>query len=144
MTVHCFLCSHELAETSIKFRINDLTTTGLLVPQEMTDEDIMCMNCFNSRLENPETNPNKSRIYTLVEIAKKEMDKDVIDVDSTLDKLDNEMNRWSLSESVKGSVLVEVMNIIELDMADRSSVLAAINQMRGLLPQPFETGKKKI
>jgi hypothetical protein len=52
--------------------------------------------------------------------------------------MDNEMNKWSLSESVKTAYLVEVMDVIEIAIHDESNKLSAINQIRRMLALNFD------
>ena len=50
MAQACVLCSMEIGNTSLVFKKSDLTINGLLVPNQMTEGDVMCVNCFNQRL----------------------------------------------------------------------------------------------
>ena len=99
----------------------------------MKEEDVMCVHCFNQMLRSRQTNINKNRIDTLVEILQKEMLKNEINVDSVLEKLDKEMELWSLSEPVKTFYLVEVIDIIEIAAQYQTSTLETVNQIRNLL-----------
>jgi len=83
----CFLCN-----TSLIFKKSDLTINNLLVPNQMTEGDVLCVNCFNQRLESPKTNTSKARIDKLVNILEKEMDENKVNIDSVLQRLDTEMN----------------------------------------------------
>jgi len=111
----------------------------LVVPTQMKDDDVICVHCFNDRLKSPTTNISKNRIGSLVDILQKEMDKNQIDIDSILEKLDKEMELWSLSESVKTFYLVEVMNIIEIAVQTQSNKIATVNQIRNLLSLSFDS-----
>jgi len=133
MAQTCFLCGLEVRNTSLIFKKSDLTINGLQVPEEMTEGNILCVNCFDQRLKSPKTNLNKTRIDKLVNILQKEMDKNEINVNSILERLDTEMNSWSLSEPVKTFYLVQVMDIIEVAIQDESEKFSAINQIRKML-----------
>ena len=73
----------------------------------------------------------------LVNIFEKEMDKNEVNVDSILERLDTEMNGWSLSEPVKTTYRVQVMDIIEVAIPDESENFSAINQIRNMLSLNF-------
>ena len=137
MTQVCFLCNMEIGNTSLIFKKSDLTINGLVVPDQMTEGDVLCVNCFDQRLKNPKTNTSKARIDKLVNIFEKEMDKNEVNVDSILERLDTEMNGWSLSEPVKTAYLVQVMDIIEVAIPDESENFSAINQIRKMLSLNF-------
>jgi len=134
----CVLCSIEIGNTSLVFKKSDLTINSLIVPNQMTEKDVVCVNCFNQILKNPKTNTNRARIDILVNILEKEMDKNEVNIDSILDKMDIEMNKWSLSEPVKTAYLVEVMDVIEVAIYDESSKRTAINQIRKILSLNFD------
>jgi len=138
MTQVCFLCNMEIGNTSLIFKKSDLTINGLVVPDQMTEGDVLCVNCFDQRLKNPKTNTSKARIDKLVNIFEKEMDKNEVNVDSILERLDTEMNGWSLSEPVKTAYLVQVMDIIEVVIPDESEKFSAINQIRKMLSLNFD------
>lgn len=138
MTQVCFLCNMEIGNTSLIFKKSDLTINGLVVPDQMTEGDVLCVNCFDQRLKNPKTNTSKARIDKLVNIFEKEMDKNEVNVDSILERLDTEMNGWSLSEPVKTAYLVQVMDIIEVAIPDESENFSAINQIRKMLSLNFD------
>ncbi len=89
-------------------------------------------------LRSRQTNINKNRIDTLVEILQKEMLNNEINIDSILEKLDQEMEKWSLSEPVKTFYLVEVMDIIEIAAQYQTSKLETVNQIRNLLSLDFD------
>ncbi len=133
MVQACFLCNQDVGNTSLVFKKSDLTINGLQVPVEMTEGNILCVNCFDQRLKSPKTNLSKARIDKLVNILEKEMDKNKINVDSVLKMLDTEMDSWSLSEPVKTFYLVQVMDIIEVAIQDESKKFSAINQIRKML-----------
>jgi len=133
MVQACFLCNMDVGNTSLIFKKSDLTINGLQVPEEMTEENILCVNCFDQRLKSPKTNTSKARIDKLVNILEKEMDKNKINVNSVLEMLDTEMDSWSLSEPVKTFYLVQVMDIIEVAVQDESKKFSAINQIRKML-----------
>ena len=101
-----------------------------MVPTKMTEDGILCVNCFDRMLKSPTTNINKARIDKLVNILEKEMEKNEVNVDSVLDRLDAEMNDWRLSEPVKAAVLGQVMDIIETSLQDDTNKFSAINQIR--------------
>jgi len=138
MAQACVLCSMEIGNTSLVFKKSDLTINSLIVPNQMTEENVVCVNCFNQMLKNPKTNTNKARIDTLVNILEKEMDENEVNIDSVLKKMDTEMNKWSLSESVKTAYLVGVMDIIEVAIHDESNKISAINQIRKMLSLNFD------
>ena len=138
MTQVCFLCNMEIGNTSLIFKKSDLTINGLVVPDQMTEGDVLCVNCFDQRLKSPKTNTSKARIDKLVNIFEKEMDKNEVNVDSILERLDTEMNDWSLSEPVKTTYLVQVMDIIEVAIPDESEKFSAINQIRKMLSLNFD------
>jgi len=138
MAQACVLCSMEIGNTSLVFKKSDLAINGLLVPNQMTEKDVVCVNCFEQRLKSPKTNTSKARIDILVNILEKEMDEKKINVDSILEKLDTEMNGWSLSESVKTAYLIQVMDIIEVAIQDESEKFSTINQIRKMLSLNFD------
>lgn len=138
MTQVCFLCNMEIGSTSLIFKKSDLTINSLVVPDQMTEGDVLCVNCFDQRLKSPKTNTSKARIDKLVNIFEKEMDKNEVNVDSILERLDTEMNGWSLSEPVKTAYLVQVMDIIEVAIQDESKKFSAINQIRKMLSLNFD------
>ena len=138
MAQACVLCSMEIGNTSLVFKKSDLTINSLIVPNQMTEKDVVCVNCFNKLIKNPKTNTNRARIDTLVNILEKEMDENEFNIDSILEKMDTEMNKWSLSESVKTAYLVGVMDIIEVAIHDESNKLSAINQIRKMLSLNFD------
>ena len=119
----CILCSNEILKDSLKFKKKDLTINEIVVPQGMTDTDLICVNCFNSRLEDPITNLRKARLYILLNIVREEMRKKELDVDSLLDKLDEGMNQWSLSEANKVSYIEDLMKTVELDLEEEQSYM---------------------
>jgi hypothetical protein len=123
----------EIGSTSLIFKKSDLTINSLVVPDQMTEGDVLCVNCFNQRLKSPKTNTSKARIDKLVNIFEKEMDKNEVNVDSILERLDTEMNGWSLSAPVNTAYLVQVMDIIEVAIQDDSEKFSAINQIRKIL-----------
>jgi len=138
MAQACIQCSIEIGNTSLVFKKSDLTINSLIVPNQMTEKDVVCVNCFNQLLKNPKTNTNRARIDILVNILEKEMDENEVNIDSILDKMDIEMNKWSLSEPVKTAYLVEVMDVIEVAIYDESSKRTAINQIRKILSLNFD------
>jgi hypothetical protein len=138
MAQACILCSIEIGNTSLVFKKSDLTINSLIVPNQMTEKDVVCVNCFNQMLKNPKTNTNRARIDILVNILEKEMDENEVNVDSILEKMDIEMNKWSLSEPIKTAYLVEVMDVIEVAIYDESSKRTAINQIRKILSLNFD------
>jgi len=142
----CVLCSMEIGNTTLIFKKSDLTINSLIVPNQMTEKDVVCVNCFNQMLKNPKTNTNRARIDILVNILEKEMDKNEVNIDSILEKMDTEMNNWSLSESVKTAYLVGVMDIIEVAIHDESNKRSAINQIRKILSLNFDvkSGSKNL
>jgi len=144
MSKVCFLCNIEIENTSLIFKKSDLTINDLLVPNQMVDGDVLCVNCFDQRLKSTETNTSKARIDKLVNILEKEMDKNEVNVDSILERLDTEMNGWSLSESVKTAYLVQVMDIIEVAIQDESEKFSAINQIRKILSLNFFDVKSQV
>jgi len=105
MVQTCFLCNMEIGNTSLIFKKSDLTINVLLVPNQMTDSDVLCVNCFNQRLKSPKTNTSKARIDKLVNILEKGMDENKINVDSVLQRLDTEMNIWSFGLELIGRLL---------------------------------------
>jgi len=137
----CFLCNTDIGNTSLIFKKSDLTINNLLVPNQMTEGDVLCVNCFNQRLESPKTNTSKARIDKLVNILEKEMDENKVNIDSVLQRLDTEMNGWSLSEPVKTAYLVQVMDIIEVAIQYDTDKFSAINQIRKLLSLNFAVKK---
>jgi len=128
----------EIGNTSLVFKKSDLILNSLIVPDQITEKDVVCVNCFNQMLKNPKTNTNRARIDILVNILEKEMDENEVNIDSILEKMDIEMNKWSLSEPVKTAYLVEVMDIIEVAIYDESSKRTAINQIRKILSLNFD------
>jgi len=142
----CVLCSMEIGNTTLIFKKSDLTINSLIVPNQMTEKDVVCVNCFNQMLKNPKTNTNRARINILVNILEKEMDKNEVNIDSVLEKMDTEMNKWSFSESVKTAYLVGVMDIIEVAIHDESNKRSAINQIRKILSLNFDvkSGSKDL
>ncbi len=138
MAQACILCSMEIGNTTLIFKKSDLTINSLIVPNQMAEKDVVCVNCFNQMLKNPKTNTNRTRIDILVNILEKEMDENEVNIDSILEKMDIEMNKWSLSEPVKTAYLVEVMDIIEVAIYDESSKRTAINQIRKILSLNFD------
>jgi len=142
----CVLCSMEIGNTLLVFKKSDLTINSLIVPNQMAEKDVVCVNCFNQMLKNPKTNTNRARIDILVNILEKEMDKNEGNIDSILEKMDTEMNKWSLSESVKTAYLVGVMDIIEVAIHDESNKRSAINQIRKILSLNFDvkSGSKNL
>ncbi len=138
MVQTCFLCKLEIGNTSLIFKKSDLTLNHLSIPNKMTEGDVLCVNCFNQLLKNPITNLSKARIDKLVNIFEKEMDKNEINVDSTLETLNTEMNQWSLSEPEKTDCLVQVMDIIEVAIHDESNKVSALNQIRKSLSLNFD------
>jgi len=104
----------------------------------MKEDDVICVHCFNKRLRSRQTNINKNRIDALVDILQKEMDKNEINIDSVLEKLDKEMGQWSLLEPVKTFYLIEVMDIIEIAVQDQANKISTINQIRNLLSLNFD------
>ncbi len=137
MVQACFQCNLEIRNTSLIFKKSDLTINDLVVPNQMVEGDVLCVNCFDKRLKSPKTNTSKARIDKLVNILEKEMDKNEINVDSILGTLDTEMNGWSLSEPVKTTYLVQVMDIIEVAIQDESEKFSTINQIRKMLSLNF-------
>jgi len=138
MVQTCFLCKLEIGNTSLIFKKSDLTLNHLSIPNKMTEGDVLCVNCFNQLLKSPITNISKARINKLVNIFEKEMDKNEINVDSTLETLNTEMNQWSLSEPEKTDCLVQVMDIIEVAIHDESNKISALNQIRKSLSLNFD------
>ena len=134
----CVLCSMEIGDTSLVFKKSDLTINSLIVPTQMKENNVVCVNCFNQMLKNPKTNTNRARINVLVKILEEEMEKNEVNIDSILEKMDVEMNKWSLSESVKTAYLVEVMDVIEIAIHDESSKMSALNQIRKILSLNFD------
>jgi len=137
MSSVCFLCYTEIGNTSLIFKKSDLTINGLMVPTKMTEDGILCVNCFDRMLKSPKTNINKARIDKLVNILEKEMEKNEVNVDSVLDRLDAEMNDWRLSEPVKAAVLGQVMDMLEVAIQDDSEKFSSINQIRKMLSLNF-------
>jgi hypothetical protein len=128
----------EIGDTSLVFKKSDLTINSLIIPTQMKESNVVCVNCFNQMLKNPKTNTNRARIDTLVKILEEEMEKNEVNIDSILEKMDVEMNKWSLSESVKTAYLVEVMDVIEVAIHDESSKMSALNQIRKILSLNFD------
>ncbi len=89
-------------------------------------------------LRGRQTNVNKNRIDTLVDILQEEMLKNEINIDSVLEKLDKEMDQWSLSEPVKTFYLVEVMDIIEIAAQYQTNKLETVNQIKNMLSLNFD------
>ena len=129
----CFLCSKEIGNTTLVFKNSDLKINHLVPPPQMKEDDVMCVHCFNQMLRSRQTNINKNRIDSLVEILQEEMLKDEINIDSVLEKLDQEMEKWSLSEPVKTFYLVEVMDIIEVAAQYQTNKLETVNQIKNML-----------
>ena len=123
MVESCILCRNEILKDSLKFKKTDLITNEILVPQGMTDTDLICTNCFNLRLEDPLTNVGKSRTYLLLDIVRQEMGRKEFDVASLIDKLDKEMNKWPLSEADRGRYMENVMKMIESDLEEEQSYM---------------------
>ncbi len=138
MTQVCLLCNMEIEKTSLIFKKSDLTINDLVVPDQMTEGDVLCVNCFDKKLKSPKTNTSKARIDKLINIFEKEMDKNEVNVDSILERIDTEMNGWSLSEPVKTAYLVQVMDIIEVAIQDESKKFSAMNQIRKMLSLNFD------
>ena len=134
----CILCNMEIGDTSLVFKKSDLTINLLIVPTQMKENNVVCVNCFNQMLKNPKTNTNRARIDVLVKILEEEMEKNEVNIDSILEKMDVEMNKWSLSESIKTAYLVEVMDVIEIAIHDESSKMSALNQIRKILSLNFD------
>ena len=134
----CVLCNMEIGDTSLVFKKSDLTINSLIVPTQMKENNVVCVNCFNQMLKNPKTNTNRARIDVLVKILEEEMEKNEVNIDSILEKMDVEMNKWSLSESIKTAYLVEVMDVIEIAIHDESSKMSALNQIRKILSLNFD------
>ncbi len=130
MAESCILCSNEILKDSLKFKKKDLTANEIVLPQGMTDTDLICANCFNSRLEDPTTNLRKARLHILLNIVHEEMRKKELDVNSLLDKLDEGMNLWSLSEANKVSYIEDVMKTVELDLQEEQSYM--VSQMKSI------------
>ncbi len=137
MVQACFQCNLEIRNTSLIFKKSDLTINELVVPNQMVDGDVLCVNCFDRMLKSPKTNISKARIDKLANILEKEMDKNEVNVDSVLDRLDAEMNDWRLSEPVKAAVLGQVMDILEVAILDDSEKFSSINQIRKMLSLNF-------
>ncbi|MDH3696130.1 MAG: hypothetical protein OEQ15_02325 [Nitrosopumilus sp.] len=104
----------------------------------MTDDDVLCVHCFDLSVKNPAINVSKGRINTLVNILEQEMIHDAVDLDNLLENLEQEMNGWGLSEPVKTFYLVQVMDIIEIALTDQSSKLSSFNEIRKLLLDNFD------
>ncbi len=138
MAQACFLCNREIGNTSLIFKKSDLTINHISIPNQMTESDILCVNCYDQRLKSSSTNIRKARIDILVNIFEKEMDKNEINVDSILKKLETELNQWSLSEPDKTDYLVQVMDIIEVAIQDESNKLSTLNQIRKMLSLNFD------
>ena len=134
----CVLCSMEIGDTSLVFKKSDLTINSLIVPTQMTEKNVVCVNCFNQMLKNPKTNTNRARIDVLVKILEEKMDENEVKIDSILEKMDSEMDKWSLSEPAKTAYLVEVMDVIEVAIHDESSKISALNQIRKVLSLNFD------
>ena len=134
----CVLCSMEIGDTSLVFKKSDLTINSFIVPTQMTEKNVVCVNCFNQMLKNPKTNTNRARIDVLVKILEGEMDENEVNIDSILEKMDTEMEKWSLSEPVKTAYLVEVMDVIEVAIHDESSKMSALNQIRKTVSLNFD------
>jgi len=71
----CFECNREIGNTSLIFKKSDLVINHISIPKQMTEADILCVNCYDQRLKSPTTNLSKARIDKLVNIYEKEMDK---------------------------------------------------------------------
>jgi len=138
MTKVCLLCNMEIEKTSLIFKKSDLTINSLVVPDQMTEGDVLCVNCFDKKLKSPKTNTSKARIDKLINFFEKEMDKNEVNVDFILERIDTEMNGWSLSEPVKTAYLIQVMNIIEEAIQDESKKFPAMNQIRKMLSLNFD------
>ena len=138
MVQTCFLCKLDIGNTSLIFKKSDLTINHILVPNQMTEDDILCVNCYDQRLKSPSTNLSKARINKLVNIFENERDKNEIKVDSLLKKLDTELNQWSIPEPDKTDYLVHVMDIIEVAIQDESNKLSILNQIRKTLSLNFD------
>jgi len=138
MAQACLLCNMKIGNTSLVFKKSDLTINGLAVPNQMTKADVLCVNCFDQMLKNPKTNHTKTRVNKLVGILEKEMDKQAFDLDSVLEKFDDEMNVWSLSDQAKTAYLIQVMDVIEVAVQDESDKKSAINQIRKMLSLNFD------
>ena len=123
MVESCILCSNEILKDSLKFKKTDLITNEILVPQGMTDTDLICTNCFNLRLEDPVTNIVKARKYLLLDIVHREMSRMDVDITSLIDKLHNEMNKWSLSEGTKAGYIEDVMKMVESELEEEQSYM---------------------
>jgi len=134
----CFICSKEIGNTSLVFKNSDLDDNHLVTPARMKEDDVICVHCFNQRLRSRQTNIDKDRIDTLVDILQEEMLKNEINIDSVLEKLDKEMERWSLSEPVKTFYLVEVMDIIEIAAQYQTNKLETFNQIKNMLSLNFD------
>ena len=134
----CFECNMGIGNTSLIFKKSDLVINHISVPKQMTESDILCVNCYDQRLKSSSTNIRKARIDKLVKIFEKEMDKNEINVDSILKKLVTELNQWSLSEPDKTDYLVQVMDIIEVAIQDESNKLSTLNQIRKMLSLNFD------
>ncbi len=104
----------------------------------MKEDDVLGVHCFNQRLRSRQTNINKNRIDTLVDLLQEEMLKNEINIDSVLDRLDKEMEKWSLSEPVKTFYLVEVMDIIEVVAQYQTNKLETVNQIKNMLSLNFD------
>ena len=138
MAQACFLCNMEIGNTSLIFKKSDLTINHISIPNQMTESDILCVNCYDQRLKSSSTNIRKARIDILVNIFEKEMDKNEISVDSILKNLNTELNQWSLSEPDKTDYLVQVMDIIEVAIQDESNKFSTLNQLRKMLSLNFD------
>ena len=101
MTQTCFLCKLDIGNTSLIFKKSDLPLNHLSIPDKITEGDVLCVNCFNQLLKSPITNISKARIDKLVVIFVKEMDKNEINIDFILEKLNTEMTQWSGAEAEK-------------------------------------------
>jgi len=64
--------------------------------------------------------------------------KNEINIDSVLEKLDKEMDQWSLSEPVKTFYLVEVMDIIEIAAQYQTNKLETVSQIKNMLSLNFD------
>jgi len=138
MTQACFLCHREIGNTTLIFKNSDLRVNDLIIPPQMTDDDVLCVHCFDLSVKNPAINVSKGRINTLVNILEQEMIHDAVDLDNLLENLEQEMNGWGLSEPVKTFYLVQVMDIIEIALTDQSSKLSSFNEIRKLLLDNFD------
>jgi len=140
----CFECNMEIGNTSLIFKKSDLTINHISIPKQMTEADILCVNCYDQRLKSPSTNLSKARIDKLVNIFENERDKNEIKVESILKKLVTELSQWSISEPDKTDYLVQVMDIIEIAIQDESNKLSTLNQIRKTLSLNFDVKTQPI